>query len=58
MNVISNELEKKPVLPYGEWETTEVEWATNPKTIRGRLNSTTQLSLGTRRAPFAAVSRL
>lgn len=22
------------MLPYGEWETTEVEWATDPKTIQ------------------------
>ena len=34
MSVTLNELEKKPVLPHGEWDTTEVEWATDPKAIQ------------------------
>jgi hypothetical protein len=34
MTITTNELEKKPMLPYGEWETTEVKWATDPETIQ------------------------
>jgi DNA replication protein DnaC len=34
MTVTTNELEKRPMLPYGEWETTEVKWATDPETIQ------------------------
>jgi DNA replication protein DnaC len=34
MCVTSNELEKKPVLPHGQWETTEVRWATDPKSVQ------------------------
>ena len=58
MNATSNELEKKPVLPYGEWETTEVKWATDPKTILWTAQLHAQLSSGTRRVPCATASRL